>query len=99
MNDTTFPAHNSLLQTAFELTAMNPVANPAEFVPLQEKSCAGPTGQPGQQNVDDTTVNIINEPPKDYIVWSLFSFVYLNPFCLGLAALIFSIKVSLWAII
>ncbi|KAL4622752.1 dispanin subfamily A member 2b-like [Arapaima gigas] len=28
---------------------------------------------------------------QDYIVWSLYSFVWVNP-CLGLAALIFSIK-------
>uniref|UniRef100_A0A7N6FBB4 Uncharacterized protein n=1 Tax=Anabas testudineus TaxID=64144 RepID=A0A7N6FBB4_ANATE len=30
--------------------------------------------------------------PKDHIIWSLRCFVYSNPFCLGLAALIFSIK-------
>ncbi|MFT7814397.1 dispanin subfamily A member 2b-like [Arapaima gigas] len=33
-----------------------------------------------------------HQPLQDYIVWSLFSFVYLNPCCLGLVALIFSIK-------
>uniref|UniRef100_A0A3B4VRM9 Uncharacterized protein n=1 Tax=Seriola dumerili TaxID=41447 RepID=A0A3B4VRM9_SERDU len=28
----------------------------------------------------------------DYIIWSLFSLVYSNPFCLGLVALIYSVK-------
>uniref|UniRef100_A0A668SUZ9 Interferon-induced transmembrane protein 3 n=1 Tax=Oreochromis aureus TaxID=47969 RepID=A0A668SUZ9_OREAU len=56
----------------------------------------GLTGQPGV--VQHTAVNItagqqvITESPKDHIIWSLFSFVYANPFCLGLAALIYSIK-------
>ncbi|KPP60674.1 14 kDa transmembrane protein-like [Scleropages formosus] len=30
--------------------------------------------------------------PRDHVVWSLFNLVYMNPFCLGLAALYFSIK-------
>uniref|UniRef100_A0A8C5FG48 Uncharacterized protein n=1 Tax=Gadus morhua TaxID=8049 RepID=A0A8C5FG48_GADMO len=42
----------------------------------------------------DTVVTIVNpvEHPRDYVVWSIFSFFYGNTFCLGLAALIFSIK-------
>uniref|UniRef100_A0A3P9LJ27 Uncharacterized protein n=1 Tax=Oryzias latipes TaxID=8090 RepID=A0A3P9LJ27_ORYLA len=32
------------------------------------------------------------EPPRDHIIWSLCCFFYFNPLCLGLAALIFSIK-------
>ncbi|KAM3589948.1 uncharacterized protein V6R79_000393 [Siganus canaliculatus] len=42
--------------------------------------------------VQCTTVNIHSEPPKDHIVWSLCCFLYSNPFCLGLAALIFSVR-------
>uniref|UniRef100_A0A668RUI8 Uncharacterized protein n=1 Tax=Oreochromis aureus TaxID=47969 RepID=A0A668RUI8_OREAU len=55
--------------------------------------------QPGV--VQHTAVNItrgqrvITESPKDHIIWSLCCFVYSNPFCLGLAALIYAIKVSL----
>uniref|UniRef100_A0A670HP92 Uncharacterized protein n=1 Tax=Podarcis muralis TaxID=64176 RepID=A0A670HP92_PODMU len=30
---------------------------------------------------------------KDYVLWSLFSFSFLNACCLGFAALVFSIKV------
>ncbi|KPP66390.1 hypothetical protein Z043_115110 [Scleropages formosus] len=30
---------------------------------------------------------------RDHIVWSLCNFFYMNPCCLGLAALIYSIKV------
>uniref|UniRef100_A0A8C6SF41 Uncharacterized protein n=1 Tax=Neogobius melanostomus TaxID=47308 RepID=A0A8C6SF41_9GOBI len=38
-----------------------------------------------------------NEPPwkcPDHFIWSLCCFLYSNPFCLGLAALIHSVKVS-----
>ncbi|XP_061465870.1 dispanin subfamily A member 2b-like [Rhineura floridana] len=31
-------------------------------------------------------------PPKDFVLWSLFSFSFLNACCLGFAALVFSIK-------
>ncbi|XP_075945907.1 interferon-induced transmembrane protein 1-like [Anarhichas minor] len=56
----------------------------------------GQPGQPGQPGgptvVQNTTVNIASEAPRDHVIWSIFNFVHLNPFCLGLAALIFSIK-------
>uniref|UniRef100_A0A3P9I1Q5 Uncharacterized protein n=1 Tax=Oryzias latipes TaxID=8090 RepID=A0A3P9I1Q5_ORYLA len=39
----------------------------------------------------NTTV-LQTEPPRDHIIWSLCCFLYSNPLCLGLAALIFSIK-------
>ncbi|CAL8295912.1 unnamed protein product [Boreogadus saida] len=48
-----------------------------------------------QYNRDqDTVVTIVNpvEHPRDYVVWSICSFFHANPCCLGLAALIFSIK-------
>uniref|UniRef100_A0A3P9P962 Uncharacterized protein n=1 Tax=Poecilia reticulata TaxID=8081 RepID=A0A3P9P962_POERE len=48
-----------------------------------------PEGNPLQ-----TVVNIPAELPNNHIIWSLISFVYGNLLCLGLAALIFSIKVS-----
>uniref|UniRef100_UPI0037E7364B interferon-induced transmembrane protein 2-like n=1 Tax=Semicossyphus pulcher TaxID=241346 RepID=UPI0037E7364B len=67
---------------------MNP-----EFVPLQGSGYGGFPAQPGGPTViQSTTVNIITDPPPDHIIWSLFCFCYYNPFCLGLAALIFSIK-------
>uniref|UniRef100_A0A4W6CPZ1 Uncharacterized protein n=1 Tax=Lates calcarifer TaxID=8187 RepID=A0A4W6CPZ1_LATCA len=76
---------------------MNPSRHPAEAVPLQTGGYDGPPGQPGGPTVVQyTTVNVTTEPPKDHIIWSLCCFVYSNPFCLGLAALIFSIKVSLY---
>uniref|UniRef100_A0A3B4F7Q2 Uncharacterized protein n=1 Tax=Pundamilia nyererei TaxID=303518 RepID=A0A3B4F7Q2_9CICH len=43
----------------------------------------------------NTDVPVIIEYPQDHIIWSLCCFVYSNPCCLGLAALIYSIKVSL----
>uniref|UniRef100_A0A668RDH5 Uncharacterized protein n=1 Tax=Oreochromis aureus TaxID=47969 RepID=A0A668RDH5_OREAU len=44
--------------------------------------------------VQHTNVNIITEPRKDHIIWSLLCFVYSYPCCccFGLAALIYSIK-------
>uniref|UniRef100_A0A3P9BYB3 Dispanin subfamily A member 2b-like n=1 Tax=Maylandia zebra TaxID=106582 RepID=A0A3P9BYB3_9CICH len=75
---------------------MYPQGYPTEAVPLQAVSYGGLPGQPGV--VQHTAVNItagqqvITERPKDHIIWSLFSLVYANPFCFGLAALIYSIK-------
>uniref|UniRef100_A0A671UDF9 Interferon-induced transmembrane protein 3-like n=1 Tax=Sparus aurata TaxID=8175 RepID=A0A671UDF9_SPAAU len=72
---------------------MNPAGQLGEPVPLQERYDWSP-GQPRGPAVGQyTTLNISSEPPKDHIIWSLYCFVYSNPFCLGLAALIFSIKV------
>ncbi|XP_054476424.1 dispanin subfamily A member 2b-like [Anoplopoma fimbria] len=71
---------------------MNPAGYPIQSVPLQGRNDGFP-GQPGGHSVVQyTTVDITSEPPKDHIIWSLCCFVYLNPCCLGLAALIFSIK-------
>ena len=75
---------------------MNSAGFPTETVPLQGKY-EGFHGQPGgSAGVQYTTVSVPPEPPKDHIIWSLCCF--LHPWhpccCLGLAALIFSIKVS-----
>ncbi|KAM7397055.1 hypothetical protein PAMP_020053 [Pampus punctatissimus] len=72
---------------------MNVEGRQAEFVPLQ----GGREGvYRGQLNaaamVQHTTVNIPAELPQDHIIWSLCNLVYCNPLCLGLAALIYSIK-------
>ncbi|XP_071344290.1 dispanin subfamily A member 2b-like [Trachinotus anak] len=72
---------------------MNPRGHPAETFPLQVGNNEGPPGQPGGSAVVQyTTVNINTEPPQDHIIWSLCCFVHFNPCCLGLAALIYSIK-------
>ncbi|XP_026032841.1 interferon-induced transmembrane protein 3-like [Astatotilapia calliptera] len=78
------------LQTELRLVrAMKPPA----YVPMQVRTYDGPSGQPGGSVlVQHTSVNIVTEPPKDHIIWSLLCFAYLNPCCLGLAALIYSIK-------
>uniref|UniRef100_A0A3B5QII9 Uncharacterized protein n=1 Tax=Xiphophorus maculatus TaxID=8083 RepID=A0A3B5QII9_XIPMA len=53
-------------------------------------------GQPGgPTGVQHTVVNVPTEPPTDYLVWSLCNFVYGNICCLGLVALIYSVRVSL----
>uniref|UniRef100_A0A3P9LIW1 Uncharacterized protein n=1 Tax=Oryzias latipes TaxID=8090 RepID=A0A3P9LIW1_ORYLA len=65
----------------------------AETVPFQgtpQHMYPGPraTTAAGGQN----TIVLQAEPPSDHIIWSLCCFLYSNPMCLGLAALIFSIK-------
>ncbi|KAI9546557.1 hypothetical protein NQZ68_026778 [Dissostichus eleginoides] len=71
---------------------MNPAVYPPENIPLQGRY-PGFQGQPGGSAGDQcTTVSIPPEPPRDHIIWSLCCFLYSNPFCLGLAALIYSIK-------
>ncbi|KAK2842584.1 hypothetical protein Q5P01_012784 [Channa striata] len=68
---------------------MNPVDHTGEgSIPVHTGKYERFSGQPEGTAV----VNIGTEPPKDHIIWSLFSFVNANIFCLGLAALIFSIK-------
>ncbi|KAL4622761.1 dispanin subfamily A member 2b-like [Arapaima gigas] len=60
-----------------------------EFMPLH-----GGTFQQ-QSHTGDVQVTVIpasSPSPSDHIVCSLFNFAYINPCCLGLAALIFSIK-------
>uniref|UniRef100_A0A669DQS7 Interferon-induced transmembrane protein 1-like n=1 Tax=Oreochromis niloticus TaxID=8128 RepID=A0A669DQS7_ORENI len=79
------------LQTELRpVTAMKPPA----YVPVQVRAYDGPSGQPGGSVlVQHTTVNVITEPPKDHFIWSLLCFLYSYPWCcLGLAALIYSIK-------
>ncbi|XP_031172646.1 dispanin subfamily A member 2b-like [Sander lucioperca] len=71
---------------------MNPLGHPAENVPLQGRYDGLPGLLGGSTAIPYTTVNMTPEPPKDHIIWSLCCFLYSNPCCLGLAALIFSIK-------
>ncbi|CAJ1056991.1 dispanin subfamily A member 2b-like [Xyrichtys novacula] len=67
---------------------MNP-----EGVPLQGMGYGGYPMQPGgTTGIQSTRVNIDTEPPKDHIIWSLICFNFSNPCCLGLAALIYSVK-------
>ncbi|XP_070686208.1 dispanin subfamily A member 2b-like [Pempheris klunzingeri] len=61
-------------------TAMNPAGQWSEQAPQ------------AQRVVQYTSVSVATDPPRDYIIWSLCCFLYSNPCCLGLAALIFSIK-------
>lgn len=79
------------LQSALEVAAMQPAGHPAEDVPLKGRYEG--LGQPGGV-VQYTTVNINTDPPSDHIIWSLCCLIYSNICCLGLAAFIFSIKVS-----
>ncbi|XP_023203529.1 dispanin subfamily A member 2b-like [Xiphophorus maculatus] len=66
---------------------------PVETVPLQDRRHEASPGQPGVlTGVQHTVVDVPTEPPTDYLVWSLCNFVYGNICCLGLVALIYSVK-------
>uniref|UniRef100_A0A669B4X4 Uncharacterized protein n=1 Tax=Oreochromis niloticus TaxID=8128 RepID=A0A669B4X4_ORENI len=75
---------------------MDPQDYPTEAVPLQGVSYGELPIQPTV--IQQTAVNIntdkpvIIEYPQDHIMWSICCFVYANPFCLGLVALLYSIK-------
>uniref|UniRef100_A0A8C6SG20 Uncharacterized protein n=1 Tax=Neogobius melanostomus TaxID=47308 RepID=A0A8C6SG20_9GOBI len=65
--------------------------NPPESVPLDGGNMYYPnTGQSSM--VQYTTVNIQREMPKDHFIWSLCCLLYWNPCCLGLSALLHSVK-------
>ncbi|XP_039882211.1 dispanin subfamily A member 2b-like [Simochromis diagramma] len=82
--------HDELQTELRPVRAMKPPA----YVPMQARTYDGPSGQPGGSVlVQHTSVNIVTEPPKDHFIWSLLCFLYSHPCCcLGLAALIYSIK-------
>uniref|UniRef100_A0A3P9LIB5 Uncharacterized protein n=1 Tax=Oryzias latipes TaxID=8090 RepID=A0A3P9LIB5_ORYLA len=69
---------------------------PERVVPSRPRAREGPIPAPGADGQPirrgHNTIIIQTEPPRDHIIWSLCSFFYFNPLCLGLAALIFSIK-------
>ncbi|XP_075043969.1 interferon-induced transmembrane protein 1-like [Mixophyes fleayi] len=75
---------------ARELSAP-PLYNARGYEPLKEEMEFRNT--PGQQ-IQTTVVTIMPEGPpvRDHIIWSLFNTIYLNFCCLGLFALIFSVK-------
>ncbi|KAG7515327.1 dispanin subfamily A member 2b-like [Solea senegalensis] len=77
-------------------TEMALVHYPAEGVPSKDdKKYSQFEDQPGAPGapmaMECTTVTITTEP-RDHVVWSLANFFYANFCCLGLAALICSIK-------
>ncbi|XP_068595744.1 dispanin subfamily A member 2b-like [Brachionichthys hirsutus] len=64
---------------------MNPPGQPAAGVQYQG-------GAPGQSGPAGVQYVVAADAPRDHVLWSIFTFVYSNPFCLGLVALIYSIK-------
>ncbi|KAG7232250.1 hypothetical protein INR49_009534 [Caranx melampygus] len=71
---------------------MDPPSFSVQAFPLNRGETLA-TEQPGPAMVPYTTVNISKErPPRDHIVWSLLSFLFFPPCCLGLAAVIYSFK-------
>ncbi|XP_056908902.1 dispanin subfamily A member 2b-like [Takifugu flavidus] len=70
---------------------MNPAMQPVEKISMLGPSEDFPRGPPGAP-YPSTVVNIPAEPPKDHFIWSIICFSHSNIFCLGLAALIYSVK-------
>lgn len=51
--------------------------------------------EPSSVPVTSTVINIHSDTGQpDYVTWSLFNSIYMNFFCLGFAAYVFSVKVS-----
>ncbi|KAM4617256.1 dispanin subfamily A member 2b-like [Discoglossus pictus] len=61
----------------------------AEAFPLYKDHGDDPSRQ-----VQSTVVTVSpNEPPvRDHLIWSIFNIIYMNFCCLGLLALVFSVK-------
>ncbi|KAM4617389.1 dispanin subfamily A member 2b-like [Discoglossus pictus] len=61
----------------------------AEAPPLYKDHGYDPSRQ-----VQSTVVTVSpNEPPvRDHLIWSIFNIIYMNFCCLGLLALVFSVK-------
>ncbi|KAM3870153.1 dispanin subfamily A member 2b-like [Diretmus argenteus] len=71
---------------------MEPAAFPrSEFVSLPEKNREF-QGEARGDHHTTVMMKTTEPPPRDYIVWSIFSLVYFNPCCLGLVALYYSVK-------
>ncbi|XP_068168127.1 interferon-induced transmembrane protein 3-like [Antennarius striatus] len=47
---------------------------------------------PGKPETSGVRYTVADEQPKDHVVWSIFNLVHFNPCCLGLVALIYSIR-------
>ncbi|XP_062418984.1 dispanin subfamily A member 2b-like [Pungitius pungitius] len=74
---------------------MDPLCYQTGSVALQGRNEGYPGPSAGLRAVQYTSVNMAPEAPeapKDHVIWSIFNLIHCNPFCLGLAALIFSIK-------
>ncbi|TNN67428.1 Dispanin subfamily A member 2b [Liparis tanakae] len=71
---------------------MHPAGYPTENVQLERSD--GYRGAPGGTTVVQysTVATVAPVAPSDHVVWSICSFIHMNPCCLGLVALIFSIK-------
>ncbi|XP_037307237.2 interferon-induced transmembrane protein 1-like [Pungitius pungitius] len=74
---------------------MDPPCYQTGSVALKGRNEGYPGPPAGPSGVQYTSVNMAPEAPeapKDHVIWSIFNLIYCNPFCLGLTALIFSIK-------
>ncbi|XP_060116980.1 dispanin subfamily A member 2b-like [Heteronotia binoei] len=59
--------------------------------PIGQQQYPPPPPYP-QQWVVQGTVVVVEKPPRDYVLLSLFNTIFLNTFCFGFVALIYSIK-------
>ncbi|XP_015257831.1 PREDICTED: dispanin subfamily A member 2b-like [Cyprinodon variegatus] len=77
---------------------MNPGAPSKPFlaVPMQYSSSPG---SESAGKVQHTAIKIPAEPPRDHFVWSLFNFFYGNLCCLGLVAVVFSVRARDWKVL
>ncbi|XP_069480020.1 interferon-induced transmembrane protein 1-like [Ambystoma mexicanum] len=67
------------------------------YEPLKEEMEVGVLSGPHGTDIDSAMVNMstvttYQQPPRDHIAWSVFNTLFLNFCCLGLMALVFSVK-------
>ncbi|XP_078539928.1 interferon-induced transmembrane protein 1-like [Lissotriton helveticus] len=61
---------------------------------IKEEIEVGVFPRPHRPAVTSTVVNVstYQTPPRDHLIWSLFTAIYMNFCCLGFLALVFSVK-------
>uniref|UniRef100_A0A3B3QFE1 Uncharacterized protein n=1 Tax=Paramormyrops kingsleyae TaxID=1676925 RepID=A0A3B3QFE1_9TELE len=71
---------------------MNTIQYQSEVLPMQTSNFEQ-RREPEYRPVNHRELQMASTPPpRDHILWSLFSFIYCNAFCLGFIALYYSVK-------
>ncbi|XP_037374135.1 interferon-induced transmembrane protein 1-like [Talpa occidentalis] len=76
--------------------SLRPGTNPGSYEVLREEHEVAVLGAPGSLAPGAATTTVVTIQPEtavpDHVVWSLFSALFMNFCCLGLAAFAYSVK-------